>query len=151
MVYPPRFLFKSTSLHKRCPRGRRFSEGAERYGVRSATLTMTELATETKTTTGAATRQGREGLPLDANDRSVSPSLAQVLDSLGDAGFRRAHGLRYAYVAGAMANGIASVELVEAMARGGMLGFFGAAGLSLNESRARCNGSRPKFPACPSA
>ncbi len=54
------------------------------------------------------------------------------LHSLGDPSFCRDHGLRYAYVAGAMANGIASVELVEAMARTGMLGFFGAAGLHPN-------------------
>ena len=40
--------------------------------------------------------------------------------------------LRYPYVAGAMANGIGSVEIVEAMSRAGMLGFFGAAGLSLD-------------------
>lgn len=50
---------------------------------------------------------------------------------LGDPGFKADHRLRYAYVAGAMANGIASVELVEALARAGMLGFFGAAGLDL--------------------
>jgi len=43
---------------------------------------------------------------------------------LGDPGFRADHRLRYAYVAGAMANGIASAELVEALARAGMLGFF---------------------------
>ena len=55
-----------------------------------------------------------------------------TLQSLGDASFCADHGLRYAYVAGAMANGIASVELVEAMARAGMLGFFGAAGLHPN-------------------
>jgi PfaD family protein len=57
---------------------------------------------------------------------------AVPLEHLGDAGFRTDHGLRYAYVAGAMANGIASVELVEAMAHAGMLGFFGAAGLAPN-------------------
>ena len=91
---------------------------------------MLELETETKTATGAATRRGLADLHPTAAGRDASPSLAQVLDSLGDASFRRDHGLRYAYVAGAMANGIASVELVEAMARGGMLGFFGAAGLS---------------------
>ena len=33
---------------------------------------------------------------------------------------------------GAMANGIGSVEIVEAMGRAGMLGIFGAAGLSLD-------------------
>jgi PfaD family protein len=50
---------------------------------------------------------------------------------LGDRGFAERHGLRFAYVGGAMANGIASVELVSELARGGCLGFFGAAGLSL--------------------
>ena len=53
------------------------------------------------------------------------------LEDLGDASFRADHRLRYAYVAGAMANGIGSVEIVEAMSRAGMLGFFGAAGLPL--------------------
>jgi len=52
-------------------------------------------------------------------------------EALGDASFRAEHGLRYAYVSGAMANGIGSVEIAEAMGRGGMLGIFGAAGLSL--------------------
>src|SRR5438270_7784834 len=50
---------------------------------------------------------------------------------LGDASFRTDHRLRYAYAAGAMANGIASADLVEALSRAGMLAFFGAAGLSL--------------------
>ena len=49
---------------------------------------------------------------------------------LGDRSFQEQHGVRFAYVAGAMANGIATVEMVEAMARAGMMGFFGAAGLS---------------------
>jgi PfaD family protein len=49
---------------------------------------------------------------------------------LGDAGFRADHGLRFNYYAGAMANGIASEGLVEAMGHAGLLGFFGAAGLS---------------------
>jgi trans-AT polyketide synthase, acyltransferase and oxidoreductase domains len=52
---------------------------------------------------------------------------------LGDASFRLAHGVRYAYVSGAMANGIGSVEIAEAMARAGMLGIFGAAGLPLRK------------------
>ena len=55
------------------------------------------------------------------------------LQRLGSSSFLADHGVRYAYVAGAMANGIASVELVEAMAREGMLGFFGAAGLSVDQ------------------
>lgn len=51
------------------------------------------------------------------------------LESLGDATFRADHRLRYAYLAGAMANGIGSADVVEAMGRAGMLAFFGAAGL----------------------
>lgn len=51
-------------------------------------------------------------------------------ERLGDPGFRAAHGVRFAYMTGAMANGIASVELVEAAGRAGVLGSFGAAGLS---------------------
>jgi PfaD family protein len=50
---------------------------------------------------------------------------------LGDRGFCERHGTRFPYVGGAMANGIASVELVGALAHGGCLAFFGAAGLSL--------------------
>ena len=50
---------------------------------------------------------------------------------LGDRSFTRAHGVRFPYVSGAMANGIATVRLVTEMARAGFLGFFGAAGLSV--------------------
>jgi PfaD family protein len=67
--------------------------------------------------------------PIDA--RSAGFLHPMPLENLGDSGFCSDHGLRYAYIAGAMANGIASVELVEAMARAGMLGFFGAGGLDL--------------------
>jgi trans-AT polyketide synthase/acyltransferase/oxidoreductase domain-containing protein len=49
---------------------------------------------------------------------------------LGDRSFLEVHRLRFPYVAGAMANGIATPELVIAMAKAGMLGFFGAAGLT---------------------
>lgn len=48
---------------------------------------------------------------------------------LGDRSFNETHGTRFPYVAGAMANGIASTALVIAIARAGGIGFFGAAGL----------------------
>lgn len=48
---------------------------------------------------------------------------------LGDRSFQEAHGTRFAYVTGAMANGIATADLVVQAARHGFLGFFGAAGL----------------------
>ena len=53
------------------------------------------------------------------------------LEHLGDVTFCADHRLRYPYFAGAMANGIGSVRIVEAMSRAGLLAFFGAAGLSL--------------------
>jgi PfaD family protein len=48
---------------------------------------------------------------------------------LGDRSFCEIHGVRFPYVSGAMANGIATTRLVIAMARAGFLSFFGAAGL----------------------
>lgn len=56
----------------------------------------------------------------------VPPLRAQ---QLGDPAFRAQHRLEFAYAAGAMANGIASVELVTALGGAGMLSSFGAAGL----------------------
>ena len=70
-------------------------------------------------------------------------------DQLGDRAFCDTHGLVYPYIAGAMANGVGSEALVEAMARAGMVGFFGAAGLSLDRIEAaidriqRAIGDRP--------
>jgi trans-AT polyketide synthase/acyltransferase/oxidoreductase domain-containing protein len=52
---------------------------------------------------------------------------------LGDPEFKKSHNLRYAYVVGAMANGITSVEMVQEAGRNGMIGFFGAAGLLPDE------------------
>ncbi|MGB1250370.1 MAG: PfaD family polyunsaturated fatty acid/polyketide biosynthesis protein [Candidatus Promineifilaceae bacterium] len=51
------------------------------------------------------------------------------LDRLGDPAFNHAHRTRYAYAAGAMANGIASEELVIALGQAGILVSFGAAGV----------------------
>nr|WP_284691736.1 ACP S-malonyltransferase [Pinirhizobacter soli] len=50
--------------------------------------------------------------------------------SLGSAAFRRRHGVRYAYMTGAMYRGVASAELVVRMGKAGFLSFFGAGGLS---------------------
>ncbi|MGE3166251.1 MAG: PfaD family polyunsaturated fatty acid/polyketide biosynthesis protein [Planctomycetota bacterium] len=58
------------------------------------------------------------------------------LSRLGDPSFCADHGLRFAYVSGAMANGIGSVAIAREMARVGMLGVFGAAGLAVERVRA---------------
>ena len=71
---------------------------------------------------------------IGAGDRARGEDIHGVIpplypEWLGDRSFQEDHGTRFAYAAGAMANGIATPALVAAMARHGMLGFFGAAGL----------------------
>ncbi len=81
---------------------------------------------------GVATIGPLEDVPSDAYPLLAwSPTL--TLESLGDPGFRADHGLRYAYICGAMANGITSAEMVEAAGKSGMIGFFGAGGLSITQ------------------
>ena len=82
--------------------------------------------------------EGLEREPAGAIDEargSSGPVLGYLPacrpDWLGDPSFRLEHGVRYGYVSGAMANGIGSAEIAEAMARSGMLGIFGAAGLPI--------------------
>ncbi len=81
-----------------------------------------------------------EPLGLEADSRrsitSSGPWLSCPscpIQNLGDPSFRMDHQLQANYVAGAMANGIASVELVTALSHHGLLAFFGSAGLSLSQ------------------
>ena len=62
-------------------------------------------------------------LPLMATLPAIYPEW------LGDRSFCDAHGVRFPYVAGEMANGIATTQMCIAMAEAGMMGFFGAGGL----------------------
>ncbi len=70
------------------------------------------------------------------NGHSAYPLLATLPglfpEWLGDRSFNETHGVRFPYVTGAMANGIATTDLVIEVARAGMIGFFGAAGLSFS-------------------
>ncbi len=86
---------------------------------------------------------GRVGIGLEGqiqhhptNGQTSYPWLATMPalfpEWLGDRSFLEVHGVRFPYVAGAMANGIATADLVIAMARAEMLGFFGSAGLSID-------------------
>jgi trans-AT polyketide synthase, acyltransferase and oxidoreductase domains len=63
-----------------------------------------------------------------------SPSLAISISprSLGSASFRKNHGIKYAYLSGAMYKGIASKELVVAMGQAGLMGYLGTGGLALD-------------------
>lgn len=85
------------------------------------------VATQGRAMLGVKDSPHGDALPLLA----FAPPLP--VGALGDSGFRATHRVRYCYVAGAMANGISSCEIVEAMAEAGMLGFFGAAGLGVQQ------------------
>lgn len=65
----------------------------------------------------------------DGDYSLVASVLPMSPEQLGDASFRESYGVKVAYASGAMANAIASVELVTAMGRAGMLSSFGAAGV----------------------
>jgi PfaD family protein len=71
--------------------------------------------------------------PTDATSpqslRGLVPGIRA--EDLGAPGFRRSQGVRFNYVVGEMAGGIASVDLVVAAANAGMLAFFGSGGLDL--------------------
>ncbi|TLN13776.1 2-nitropropane dioxygenase, partial [bacterium] len=77
--------------------------------------------------TALATSGNISTTPGDAALLAFAPAVP--LESLGDPAFCATYGTRYALYGGAMANGIASVDLVVALGKAGMLGSFGAAGL----------------------
>ena len=81
-------------------------------------------------TIGDKKPSGSDLLPLIGYAPAMHPK------DLGDSQFKKTHNLSYAYVAGAMAHGITSVEMVEETGRIGMIGFFGAAGLLPDEIEA---------------
>jgi trans-AT polyketide synthase, acyltransferase and oxidoreductase domains len=67
-------------------------------------------------------------------------------ETLGSAAFRARYGLRLAYMAGAMANGIASEELVRAMSAAGLMASFGAAGVAPDRVRTAIRSLRADVP-----
>ncbi|WP_039786008.1 PfaD family polyunsaturated fatty acid/polyketide biosynthesis protein [Actinoalloteichus spitiensis] len=76
---------------------------------------------------GGGAAEGRPGYPLVGSLPPLYPEW------LGDRSFLDAHGVRFPYVAGEMANGIAGIRMVSALAREDLLGFLGAGGLGLAE------------------
>jgi trans-AT polyketide synthase, acyltransferase and oxidoreductase domains len=73
-----------------------------------------------------------QGIPqLNAEESLLGWISAVTPETLGAASFRHDHGVRYNYVAGAMAGGIGSADIVVSMAKAGMMGFFGSGGVPL--------------------
>lgn len=125
----------------RLNRGRWLSVGhapnPERESIRSALADLNRTVVIVQTETGPALAEGGS---ISLDGESGHPILAILPPlppwQLGDGGFCADHRIRFPYVTGAMANGIASAELVEAISNAGMLAFFGAAGLSLDRIEA---------------
>jgi len=67
----------------------------------------------------------------DGQHKVVATAPAIDPAQLGDATFRETYGVKYNYATGAMANAIASTDLVIAMGKANMLSSFGAAGVVL--------------------
>lgn len=76
---------------------------------------------------GGAVFSGDTGSKSEFRVLGKLPSIEA--GSLGDPAFKQLYGTEYAYYTGAMANGIASEQLVIAVGKAGLLGSFGAAGL----------------------
>jgi PfaD family protein len=94
--------------------------------IKSALMDLTKPVYVAKSSTGLGV--------VSATATSGSTDVlafAQKLtpQDLGDDAYKKQHGVKYAYHGGAMANGIASVELVVALGKAGFLCSFGAAGL----------------------
>lgn len=101
--------------------------------IRSALLDLTEpcfIASDndragfsSKRTEGAAAA----GDPDTLKTMAFAPAFR--MEQMGDPGFSASHGTRYNLYGGAMANGIASEEMVIALGKAGFMGSFGAGGL----------------------
>ncbi|BAZ49763.1 2-nitropropane dioxygenase, NPD [Nostoc sp. NIES-4103] len=79
---------------------------------------------------------------------SVAPICIQ---QLGDPNFLSFHGVKYAYVTGAMAGGIASEEMVIALGKEKILSSFGAGGLSPDRLESAINRIQQALPHGPYA
>lgn len=71
--------------------------------------------------------------PASAQIINIKPNTIKPED-LGSREFREDYGLKYAYLAGAMAKGIGSKEIVVKMGKAGLMAFFGAGGLPLADT-----------------
>ncbi len=89
------------------------------------------------------------------NGKVQSGRLAYVppmpMDSFGDPSFMKTYGTNYAYYAGAMANGISSVDLVVSLGKAGFMGSFGSAGLPPARIEAAIQAIQQQLPTGPFA
>ncbi len=134
----------------RCPLG---SVAFDEEGIQARLLALERpcFAVRDGTSVGLSNEGSSTGTAR--TEGSVPETLAWTAPlpagRLGDEAFRRAHGTRFAYYAGAMANAIASEEMIIALGREGLMGSFGAAGLlpaRVREAVARVQAALPDGP-----
>ncbi|KZN62452.1 hypothetical protein N473_19555 [Pseudoalteromonas luteoviolacea CPMOR-1] len=84
--------------------------------------------------TGVVCEQKHNNKNQQSTKSTNSFDLAKISpNNLGCANFRKDYGLKYAYLAGGMYRGIASKELVIALANAGVMGFLGTGGRQLKD------------------
>ena len=101
---------------------------------------------ETAPELAEAIQRLHESVPITRNGRLLAELPPLRPADLGDARFCESLGLEHPYMAGAMANGIGSTDIVNAMGKAGMLGFFGAAGLPISEVARAIDRIEPGIP-----
>ena len=93
---------------------------------------------------------GKPGLTGTGPDvLGMVPALP--VNNLGDPSFCKTYGTRYAYYAGAMANGISTEDMVIVLGKAGLLGSYGAGGLSLSRIETAIQKIKEELPEGPYA
>jgi len=85
-------------------------------------------------------------LLTETHREAVAPARINAA-SLGSAQFKNAYRIKYAYLAGAMYKGIASKEVVVAMAKAGLMGYLGTGGLRLDRIESDIRSIQAQLPA----
>ena len=86
-----------------------------------------------------------------AGSEVMGMAPAVTMNMLGDPSFCETYGTRYAYCAGAMANGISSEEMVVALGEAGLMSSFGAGGVSPSRIEAAIQKIKAALPEGPYA
>ena len=91
---------------------------------------------------------GRRAEVLDRHNLCDVTNLPRITAScLGDAQFKADYGTQFAYIAGAMYKGIASKDMVVALARAQLIGYLGTGGLTLAQIESNIRDIQAAVPA----
>ncbi len=130
----------------------------EKGQVNWSIVDMRQALLELDQAVWAVEQQGAVGLVTGGNACPAGTGLdvlalapALPMDRLGDPAFCETYRTRIAYYAGAMANGIASEELVIVLGKAGLMGSFGAGGLSPRRIEAAIQKIKAELPEGPYA